>query len=50
MRELFRLNQGMVAGERKYDFWVVIKKRFEKEDARQIERIFIDSLKRVGSR
>jgi len=50
MRELFRLNQGLVASGQKYDFWVVIKKRFGKEDARQIDRIFIDSLNRIGSR
>lgn len=50
MREFFRLNQGLVPSEQKYDFWVVIKKRFGKEDAQQIERLFIDSLKRVGIR
>jgi ribonuclease P protein component len=50
MRELFRLNQGLLANKQKYDFWVVIKKRFIKEDSQQIERLFIDSLKRIDRR
>ena len=50
MKELFRLNQSMVDGSQKYDFWVVIKKRFVREDARKIEGLFVDSLKRVKHR
>jgi len=48
MRELFRLNQCLVDGRQKYDFWVVIKKRFVREDAQKIEGLFIDSLKRIN--
>lgn len=50
MRELFRLNQCLVDSKQKYDFWVVIKKRFVREDARKIEGLFIDSLKRIKHR
>lgn len=50
MRELFRLNQHLIAGPQKYDLWVVMKKRFTKEDSPQIEKLFADSLKRVASK
>ena len=50
MRELFRLNHNLLQDKQKYDFWVVIRKRFFKEDTQEIERLFINSLKRLNPR
>lgn len=50
MRELFRLNQNLLRDKQKYDFWVVIRKRFFKEDTQEIESFFINSLKRLNPR
>ena len=50
MKELFRLNQCLPAGGTKYDLWVVIKKRFTAQEAGEIEKLFINSLKRIVSR
>ncbi len=47
MKELFRLNQGL-AGT-KYDFWIVMKKRFGREQSAGIEQMFIDALVKIES-
>ncbi len=49
MKELFRLNQHQVKKERYYDFWVVMKKRFSKEDLQDVDSLFIDALKKVDT-
>jgi len=47
MREFFRLNQGLLKTAHKYDFWVVIKKRFSRGEAPAVEKLFTDSIKRM---
>jgi len=46
IKEFFRLNQYLIDTE--YDLWVVIKKRFGKEDAFKIEQLFVDSFIKIN--
>ena len=46
VKELFRLNQHRV--EKKIDFWIVVKKRFTRENAREIEDLFVRSLEKIN--
>lgn len=45
MKELFRLNQYLVSS--KYDFWVVMKKKFDKSHMAEIERLWIDAFVKI---
>ena len=45
MKELFRLNQGLVGS--KHDLWIVMKKRFDREQSAGIEQMFLESLERI---
>jgi hypothetical protein len=47
MKELFRLNQGLVGN--KHDLWIVMKKRFGREQGAEIEQMFLDSLVKIDS-
>ena len=47
MKELFRLNQGLVGN--KHDLWIVMKKRFGREQGAEIEKMFLDSLVKIDS-
>lgn len=45
MKELFRLNQHLVTS--RYDFWIVMKKKFDQSNMPEIERLFVDALIRI---
>lgn len=47
MKELFRLNQGLV--ESKHDLWIVMKKRFGREQSAEIEQMYLDALVKINS-
>jgi len=47
MREFFRLNQGLLKTDRRYDIWVVIKRRFSRGEVPAVQKTFTDSLKRL---
>jgi ribonuclease P protein component len=46
MKELFRLKQNMV--KNKFDFWVVMKKRFDNTHSDEIERLFTGALMKIS--
>lgn len=46
MKELFRLKRYIV--KRKFDFWVVMKRNFDKTHSDEIERLFTGSLKYIS--
>jgi len=46
MREFFRLNQNLV--DNKFDFWVVIKSGFNKENSLEIEQLFKNMLIKIN--
>jgi hypothetical protein len=45
MKELFRLNQHLVSS--KCDFWIVMKKKFDKSHLTEIERLMIDAFVKI---
>ncbi len=47
MREFFRLNQHLVT--EKHDLWIVAKGRFERKETREVEELFIQSMKKINS-
>ena len=47
MREFFRLNQDLVT--KKHDLWIVAKGRFNRKETREVERLFLDSLKKINN-
>lgn len=47
MKELFRLNQGLV--KEKYDFWIVTKKDFSRESFKMIENLFVQALEKINT-
>jgi RNase P protein component len=46
MREYFRLNQHLVT--KNHDLWIVAKGRFGRKETKEIERLFIQSIKRIN--
>ncbi len=48
MKEMFRLHQGNLAGG--FDLWVSIKRPFDRQNAAQVETLFVDALKRLAAR
>jgi hypothetical protein len=50
MRELFRLNQDTIGHGQKYDLWVLIKRKFCKQDAGEIEQLFLNSARKIAAR
>lgn len=42
MKELFRHHAGLL--EVPYDLWVVIKKRFNRDERDKVERLYVDAL------
>jgi len=47
MRELFRLNQDLIT--KKYDLWIVAKRRFNRKETKEVERLFLHSLKKINN-
>ena len=45
MKEIFRLNQHLVCS--KYDFWIVMKKKFDKSHLDEIERLMKDAFVKI---
>lgn len=48
MRELFRLNQGML--DENHDIWVISRKKFDPEQSEIIEKLFVDTINRINHR
>ena len=49
MKEWFRLNREVVINRMKnYDLWIVIKHKFDRTNIREIEELFLYSLKKIN--
>jgi ribonuclease P protein component len=46
MKEVFRLNQQIL--RKKHDIWVVIKKRFNRNNSWEAEELFLKSLQNIN--
>jgi len=47
MREFFRSNQHLVT--KKHDLWIVTKGRFDRKETREVEGLFIQSMKKINN-
>ncbi|MGE5343081.1 MAG: ribonuclease P protein component [Candidatus Omnitrophota bacterium] len=47
MKEWFRLNHHRVSGDKHYDFWVLVKHRFDRSNIREIQQLLMSNLDKI---
>jgi ribonuclease P protein component len=48
MKEWFRINQHRLSGN--WDLWVIMKKPFDRQNAAEVEELFLENLNRINQK
>ncbi|NIM10741.1 MAG: ribonuclease P protein component [Candidatus Aminicenantes bacterium] len=48
MKEWFRLNQHRVTGNKTYDFWIVVKHKFDRTEVDKVRQLLMHLLNKIS--